>query len=386
MEVLGFFVLLVLFVLVAVVPIAAIVIARGARDRAAAAEHRLESLRSVLSDRQNDLLTRLSRLEARVGTGTGTSTGTVKEEVTPLAAAVVAASAAATPPAAKAAETVTLEKEKVPSVVPPTSLGGIPLVPVDEVEEKKEVAPAPEPVKPAVVTSPASSSLPPPLPSALMAAKVPMHSVSPVEAPVVPARAYVPTTVPPPPSLTPPPLVAAKESVVTPRVAVPPTPSASPTSNASTLEQFMGVKLFAWVGGLALFLGIVFFIKLSMEKGWISEQARIAIGYTLGLGLVAGGWVINSRKLYTVLGQTLCATGVVVLYGVTFAAHSYYEFPAFTPTVTFGVMSAITIGAFLLAVRMDAQVVAILGMLGGFLTPILCSTGQDRPFALFGYI
>src|SRR6185437_2509494 len=41
---------------------------------------------------------------------------------------------------------------------------------------------------------------------------------------------------------------------------------------------------------------------------------------------------------------------------------------------------------FLLAVRMDALVVAILGIAGGFLTPILLSTGQDNPLGLFGYI
>ena len=49
-------------------------------------------------------------------------------------------------------------------------------------------------------------------------------------------------------------------------------------------------------------------------------------------------------------------------------------------------MALITAAAFLLAVRLDALVVAILGMLGGFLTPILLSTGQDNPLGLFGYI
>ena len=49
-------------------------------------------------------------------------------------------------------------------------------------------------------------------------------------------------------------------------------------------------------------------------------------------------------------------------------------------------MALITTTAFLLAVRLDAMVVAILGMLGGFLTPILLSTGQDNPLGLFGYI
>ncbi len=49
-------------------------------------------------------------------------------------------------------------------------------------------------------------------------------------------------------------------------------------------------------------------------------------------------------------------------------------------------MALITFAAFLIAVRLNALVVAVLGMLGGFLTPILLSTGQDAVFGLFGYI
>ncbi len=49
-------------------------------------------------------------------------------------------------------------------------------------------------------------------------------------------------------------------------------------------------------------------------------------------------------------------------------------------------MSCVTIAAFFLAVVLNAQVVVILGLLGGFLTPILLSTGQDNPLGLFGYI
>src|SRR5947199_7972764 len=49
-------------------------------------------------------------------------------------------------------------------------------------------------------------------------------------------------------------------------------------------------------------------------------------------------------------------------------------------------MALITVAGFLLAVRMNALVVAILGIAGGFLTPALLSTGQDNPLGLFGYI
>lgn len=150
-------------------------------------------------------------------------------------------------------------------------------------------------------------------------------------------------------------------------------------------EQFMGVKLFAWLGGLALFLGVAFFVKYSFDNNLIRPEVRMAIGFLGGLGLLIGG-VKMSNKNYLVLSQTLCATGVVILYAVTFACRSIYHFPFFGALPTFFVMALVTTAAFLLAVQLSAQVVAILGMLGGFLTPVLLSTHQDNPFGLFGYI
>jgi uncharacterized membrane protein len=158
-------------------------------------------------------------------------------------------------------------------------------------------------------------------------------------------------------------------------------------SSSLNLEQFMGAKLFAWVGGLALFLGVIFFVKLSIERGWISPELRTAIGFVIGVGLVGGGVVMHRRERYVTLANTLCATGIVMLYGVTFAAHSIWRIPPLDqPLVAFALMSLITGAAFLLAVRLNAQVVAVLGMLGGFLTPVLCSTGRDNPFGLFSFI
>lgn len=149
----------------------------------------------------------------------------------------------------------------------------------------------------------------------------------------------------------------------------------------------MGAKLFAWAGGLAMFLGIVFFVKLSLERGWISDEVRIFIGLLVGAGLVIGGVWAHRKPRFVVLGQTLCATGIVALYGVSFAAHQLTPVWPFEHVgVTFAFMAGVTALAFLLAVRMEARVVAILGLLGGFLTPILCSSGVDRPLALFSYI
>ena len=147
----------------------------------------------------------------------------------------------------------------------------------------------------------------------------------------------------------------------------------------------MGAKLFAWIGGLALFLGVAFFVKYSFEHNLIPPEVRVAIGFAVGLVLVVGGLALK-RKENVVTAQTLCATGTLILYAVTFACRSFYHFAFFGLVPTFLLMTLITAVAFLLAVRLNAIAVAILGMAGGFLTPILLSTEQDNPVGLFGYI
>lgn len=238
-------------------------------------------------------------------------------------------------------------------------------------EEKlrKQSAPTPTPPTPVATTTPRSAEVAP--------------AITTTTAPITPAA-----TPPPLPAFTPPPLPPT--SIASPQtpLASPADPAEEPTSlklPAFNWEQFMGVKLAAWLGGFALFLGSVFFVKLSIENNWIPPELRVALGFLLGISLVISGVVI-SRKRYAVTAETLCASGVVTLYAITFACRSIYHFDFFGPLPTFALMVLITATAFLLAVRMEAKVVAILGLLGGFLTPLLLSTGQDNPLGLFAYI
>jgi uncharacterized membrane protein len=165
--------------------------------------------------------------------------------------------------------------------------------------------------------------------------------------------------------------------------AVPPPPKSPPRAPIQW-ERFMGVKLFAWLGGLALFLALAFFIKYSFDNNLIPPEMRIVIGFVVGLGLIVGGLRLSLSKS-PVTAQTLCATGVLVLYADIFASHAFYQLIP-SSLATFVLMALITTAAFSLAVRLDAQVVAVLGLVGGFLTPILLSTGVDNPLGLFGYL
>lgn len=151
-------------------------------------------------------------------------------------------------------------------------------------------------------------------------------------------------------------------------------------------ERFMGVKLFAWLGGIAMFFGVIFFVKYAFEKNLIPPHVRVALGFLTGAGFLLGGLMTHRLPKYRVLAQVFCATGVVILYGVTFAAHAIYRFQAFGTVPTMVLMALITMAAFLIAVRLDALVVAVLGMLGGFVTPLLVATGRDEVWGLFGYV
>lgn len=243
-----------------------------------------------------------------------------------------------------------------------------------EIEELRSAGRAPQPSRKETPVSLAGELLtrrqtqaPAPPPVAEPVAK-PTKAAPPVIQPAVPAPVAAGVAGPIVPALAP---------------SEPPFGAAKPAPARIDWEQLLGVKLFAWVGGFALFLAAAFFVKYSFDNNLISPVMRVTAGFLGGLGLVVGGVVLR-QKDYQVTSQTLCATGILILYATSFACQSIYHFTGVT--TTFLIMTLVTAAAFLLAVRMDARVVAVLGLVGGFLTPPLLSTGVDRALALFGYL
>jgi len=237
--------------------------------------------------------------------------------------------------------------------------------------EREPVLPAEAAPSAVAEPAPSSAAVPPPArePVAVPKAGPP--------APAEPVVAPPPLTVAPLPAQETPPRVP--PAVQPP----PPKPPWQPALTGFNWEQFLGVKLFAWAAGLALFLGVIFFLKWSFDHGWITPPIRVAMGLVTGIGLLIGGLRIP-RPRYEVLAQALTGAGVLILYADIFAACSFYHF--IPNAAAFLLMVLVTVAAFLLAVRLDAPAVVILGLLGGFLTPPLLSTGVDHPFGLFGYI
>src|SRR5688500_15617778 len=65
-----------------------------------------------------------------------------------------------------------------------------------------------------------------------------------------------------------------------PALAPAPLPPMAPAVSRSfaDLEEQLSSRLLAWVGGIALVLGAMFFLSLAFSRGWIGPEARVLIG------------------------------------------------------------------------------------------------------------
>jgi uncharacterized membrane protein len=221
----------------------------------------------------------------------------------------------------------------------------------------------------------------PAAPAVLRERPAPVTPPSPVvPPPVAPAP---PPLVPPPPVVPPPPRIEPAPAERPPSATPPPRPPAPPSAPVVDWEGLVGVKLFSWIAGVALVFAAVFFLRYSIDRGWLTAPIRMTIGLVVGIGLLVGCELRAARR-YPVTANALDAAGIATLFATLFAAHALWDLVPQVPT--FVAMAVVAAVAVALSLRRDSVFIALLGLLGGFATPALLSTGENRPIGLFGYL
>lgn len=166
----------------------------------------------------------------------------------------------------------------------------------------------------------------------------------------------------------------------------PPPPPAEPTApppEGGGLEQWIGVRGAAALGAFVLVIAGLYFFQYSIEHGLIGPELRVALGALVGLGCIgAAETVLRTRA--PALAPWLAGAGIAILYGSSWALGARY---GLAPLWVSGLLMVLTTAAATaLAVRRKAFAIAVLGLLGGFVTPLALSTGEDHPIPLFGYL
>jgi uncharacterized membrane protein len=169
----------------------------------------------------------------------------------------------------------------------------------------------------------------------------------------------------------------------TPPLAVPNHAPVAPPPSAEHLELVIGRR---WVGLAAIALIVVataFFLKYAFENRWIGELGRVTLGVVVGLTFVWAGYKRHGRR-WRYLSEVLTGGGVVILYLSVYGAFAYYHLV--DQRTAFLFLAILVAESHLLALRYRAPSIAILALLGGFLVPVLLSTGHDNYSVLFTYI
>jgi len=142
-----------------------------------------------------------------------------------------------------------------------------------------------------------------------------------------------------------------------------------------------GGNTVARLGAVVLFIGLAFLARFAAERGLVPPQLRLAGIGVVAIGLLVAGFRLRHRSLGYAL--TLQGAGVAILYLTLFAAFRLYGF--LPPLLALGLMVAVCALSAAIAVLQDARALAVIGAAGGFLAPILASTGQGDHVALFSY-
>jgi uncharacterized membrane protein len=191
-----------------------------------------------------------------------------------------------------------------------------------------------------------------------------------------------PQTVPPAPGAEIKPAVPITPSMAPAAPAQPPISSPSSPGRAD-LESRIGSHWLNRIGITAVLIGVSYFLKFAFDNNWIGPAGRVAIGLLAGIAVVI--WSENFRhRGYVIFSYSLKAVGIGVLYLSLYAAFQVYSLVP--GGVAFIMMFAVTAATALMAWTQDAEILAAFALIGGFSTPVLLSTGQNREVALFAYV
>ena len=150
-----------------------------------------------------------------------------------------------------------------------------------------------------------------------------------------------------------------------------------------SLEYAVASNWLLRIGIVILVMGVGFFLKYSVDHGLISDVGSVSLSIVAGVVMLAAGTRMLGKQ-YHLLGQGLMGGGIAVLYASIFAAANLYHLVSLL--AAFALMTLITATAGVVAVPYRSLLVAVLGIIGGYATPLMLGSGEPNFLGLFTYM
>lgn len=168
-------------------------------------------------------------------------------------------------------------------------------------------------------------------------------------------------------------------------------PSTAPDVKTAGMEARLAPLLLPAVGAIAIVFAVVFLVRHAIEMDWLGPVVQCILGSVIGVALIAVGELLRRHPFEqrvaalkpSFITPALVAAGVSALFISVYAAYGVYDLLA--PLLAFAMLGAVWAAAIGLSV-LHGPFVAALGILGGFLVPILVQTGHPSAYSLFPYL
>ncbi len=165
-----------------------------------------------------------------------------------------------------------------------------------------------------------------------------------------------------------------------------PAKPAQPRFDMRRLEWLMGARGLALAGVVILVIGVVMFLKLAWDEGWIgqiSPVVRTLASAVFGLVLVATGEVLR-RRVNPLASSGTTAAGIATIYASIFAASQVFDL--FGTPIAFSLMAVVTVAGILLGSLSNRVMLALLSLVGAFAVPLLLRTGEPSFVVMPAYL
>lgn len=139
-------------------------------------------------------------------------------------------------------------------------------------------------------------------------------------------------------------------------------------------ERWFG-RAIAWIGGLAVLLGVVFFMRSAVDSSWFTEEIRTLLAAFGSLALLVLGVWLHERKGHLEAARVAVAVAIPGLYATTVVATQTYDL--ISPVIGLEAGALIGVVAVAIAVRWSSMLVGSVGILGALASPMLVGTAGE---------
>lgn len=148
-------------------------------------------------------------------------------------------------------------------------------------------------------------------------------------------------------------------------------------------KKLFGGNILAKVGVVLLFFGVASALKLAADYGMFPVPIRLLLASVASVAMIMFGWSRATGEKHRMFGFALQGGGFAILYLIVYFMLARYQM--IDPQLAFVLFTLLGVSCLLIAAKLDSVTLAVLGISGAFLSPVLADSHTGNHVALFSY-